>query len=267
MAVYTSLDSTYLVYVQGEDLTFEISFVDAQGGGAAGDDASYVVVDETGAELVSETPIPSGDISGNPPVASVTVPAAINVIPAGARRAFREIRTSFVDAQGNPHAVRQNYIVEALGFLEQGVNSFAPFGALIMQALDLPRLDAFHGADERDRMIALAAAHSNIGRLRMPLVEFIGRESYSSMDLIPSDFATLDAALLRSLRRAQVIEANAVLGGNPIEDRRNMGLMSNSVGEVTQFFRVAKPLQLAVCRETAQVIGRYVAWKPVINRA
>lgn len=63
-----------------------------------------------------------------------------------------------------------------------------------------------------------------------------------------------------------MIEANARLGGTDVSDLRREGLMSATVGEVSQMFRPSKPLVLPISHRALQVLAGYITWSVRASR-
>ncbi|GAL22948.1 hypothetical protein JCM19235_1249 [Vibrio maritimus] len=63
-----------------------------------------------------------------------------------------------------------------------------------------------------------------------------------------------------------MLEAEHLLGGDGTEDLRAKGVMSYTVGEVKQFFRTSKPLDLVVSKHALRYIGRYVQYNRRLSR-
>ena len=96
-----------------------------------------------------------------------------------------------------------------------------------------------------------------------------GTDSYnkgSTRELIDADIGLLQPKTYQRLLRAQVIEADDVLGGNPIEARRRLGLISDSAGESAHFFRTSKPLNLPCCRGAIDELRGIVSWGLHVRR-
>lgn len=81
-----------------------------------------------------------------------------------------------------------------------------------------------------------------------------------------AQFMNLDERFRSALCRAQVIEANARLGGTDVSDLRREGLMSATVGEVSQMFRPSKPLVLPISHRALQVLAGYITWSVRASR-
>jgi hypothetical protein len=256
---------SYLSYPSGVERISTIEFKDSAGNVVAPTSAVYSVLNEDGVE------IGSGAIAivGTPTEASVTVSGVSNTLSGLAWRAWRSIRLTFTDANGNQHTAKDEYFITAVDSLIVGVNSFATFGKLQMISEDLGCLDEFKVATELDAIKALIGAWTNIGKLRVDQyrLSMLNQskdyadnlfKSYTTRTLTETDLAALERERYESLLQAQCFEAEFLLGGNPVEDRRRAGFISDSSGESTQFFRSSAPLRLPVCREAMEALRGFM---------
>ena len=150
----------------------------------------------------------------------------------------------------------------------KGDNSFGTLAQLQAVMIDMPGVEKLKAADHTSQQQALSQAFFNMDALRVTV--YNGVESFYRVgDMDEADMELLEAYDARqwsSLKRAQVIEANFLLGGNPVEDRRRMGLISDSTGESAHFFRTSKPLILAVSRECAQTLRGIIDYSAPTTR-
>lgn len=152
------------------------------------------------------------------------------------------------------------------GFVNQsmikGVNSFGTFEDLLMQLAHMPILSAARGASRISLKDQAIQAWSNVGRLN---VDF-ENELSSTLDFDAAVIGELTANQQKQLIQAQLIEADFLLGGNPVETRRRMGLMSDSAGESAHFMRPTKPVVLPVCRDAAFALTPYIRYTAYAGR-
>lgn len=253
------------VYPAGQAITHRFELIDGQGlpVSVQNGSGSHTLYDDAGTVISGPTPF---DTSGDPDYADVTIAAAQHQVDPGDSRAFRRLVFSFDSTDGSHYESTIVYIIEASNMLEVGLNSFAQYGTLMIEAQNSLELTALHGASEREQVGALINAYYNIANLSVNNLSD-DDEVTSTMDLTASDIAGLDTAAMKALIRAQIIEANSVLGGNPVEDRRRMGLISDSAGESAHFFRTTKPLELPVSKATALALRGYLTWSKRLGRA
>ena len=249
-------------FPESVDHSVTLMYVDSTGTLVVPTSANYTVSDEDGELVVGITAI---DVSGAPSSAVVTIPAASNAIIDGQIRGARTLSISFGDAEGNSHVVNDTYLLAANSTLVKGLNSFAEYGRLLMVAQDMPSYDMLSSSPEAIVKSALAQAWTNIGRLPIYFGSDLA-DVGSTYDMGVEEIALMDQIPYQALLRAQLIEANFVLGGDPVEDKRRAGILSDSAGESTQFLRTSKPIALPVCKECAETLGPYIKWQTRTGR-
>lgn len=179
-------------------------------------------------------------------------------------REFATVELAYYDDLNNHFTSAEIDLVIASGTsLVAGLNSFAGFPDLFLASYDLVDLSAFKLSDKEQQITALVNAYYNIAKLRL---EFSTPDTLASAGVISS--STLTALDLLSLTpqdrarllHAQLIEADFLLGGDPIEMQRRTGLLSHAAGESTHFYRTSKPLELPVSRKTAEALRGLITY-------
>lgn len=153
--------------------------------------------------------------------------------------------------------------------LTKGENSFDTYTNLLNRLAQMPQLKEAHGVLRNDLKAALVAAYENIGLVNTDFGVYdstTAEYKTSTSDFTSADIDALTVRQRAVLARSQLVEANCLLGGNPIEDRRRAGLLSDSIGESAMFFRTTKPLELPIYRETALSLRGYIIWTKQIGR-
>jgi len=153
--------------------------------------------------------------------------------------------------------------------LTKGSNSFADLETLILKLSQMPALSAAQSADRNQLKGALISAYENIGLVTTNFEVFdatLATYKTSTRDFTLIDIDALTAVKQAALIRAQLVEGNSILGGNPIEDRRREGMMSDRIGDSTSFFRTSLPLEMPVYRDTAMALKGYIIWTKQIGR-
>lgn len=246
------------VYQSGHERVFTLAFQDGEGETVVPIAASYTVADENGEEVVASTVI---DVSGSPATTDITVTSLQNTIDAGSIRGFRTLLMIFEDSAGNDYQQKVTYILEEANVMEPGTNAFARFEHFLMMLEEYPEFEQAKAATDRVLMMALINAYYNIGALRVEFpVEDELSDVHTTLDLGSGDLIAMTTATLNKLKRACLTEAESILGGNPVEDRRRMGLMSHSAGESAHFFRPTRPLDLPVSKATARALAPLVSY-------
>lgn len=277
------------VFSAGTDVALQVPLQDKVGNPLTVSAISYRVTDENGVELVPATALASF-VAGSA-AAGIAIPAAENTLAAGVARGLRNVELTCTIG-GNQIFLHAAYAIEIADPLVVGVNSFMTYAQAEFTALGLPNIDAWNGADEQARIAALMDARSHIVQLSFtPLnsnvnwgqdsLNFIPEGTYNTdyvgdssmflfngnLDLLrPDQFKSLPSRFVDALKRAQVVEADAILGGNSIEQKRREGLVQDNIGESRQMFRQSKPLELPVCRRALGYLGYFVTFAKRIGR-
>lgn len=143
-------------------------------------------------------------------------------------------------------------------------NSFGTYESLVHKLNQMPLLKLSNSVSRRELKGALVQSYYNIGLLALDFGLYT--DPLLASEYTADDLSSLTASQTDALLRAQLVESNMLLGGNPIEDRRRMGLLSDSVGESTHFFRTRKPIEMPVYKETVKVLQGYISWNRKISR-
>ena len=154
-------------------------------------------------------------------------------------------------------------------------NSFQDYSSACEYASEIFPLNGWQGSTADQRLPALMQAFQALSRLNyeiyydvddvyfrnrasygLPYINTIGRlYNYSA-----SDFQALDPDFQMKIQRAQVIQADYILGGNPVEEQRQSGILSATTGQSSHMFRSTKPLYFGVCRACLQELSGYLKY-------
>lgn len=204
----------------------------------------------------------------------VTFPA--EAITTSKTREFLILSLTFRDADGYALGNLFNeLVVESDVLLRKGFNSFASRGDLVLEAFNIANIDDFKSASQQEQTAALISAYYNIGKVKVdflpPRVRRYLQVDQSLLDaplwgvgyanpiegvkttlmLKPELYEKLLPGQLTQLMRAQIVEANHLLGGDVVERQRLSGLLSMGAGESTYMYRTSKPLELPINKRTA----------------
>ena len=277
------------VFSAGTAVTLSVPLQDKSGNPLSVTAVQYQVTDENGAELV-----PTVALAGFTPgaaAAQIIVSAAENTLAAGVARALRNV-TLTCTVGGNQITIRAAFAIEAGDPLVVGVNSFMTYAQAEFTALSIPLLEGWNNADEQTRMAALMDARSHICQLSFTQLnsnmnwgqdslnyvpegrfdtDYVGNSSMflfnGNLDLLrPDQFTSLPTRFVDALKRAQVVEADSILGGNSIEQKRRDGLTQDDIGESRQSFRATKPLEMPVCRRALGYLSYFITFSKKIGR-
>lgn len=258
-------------YLGGQAVTAEIALVDTDGNAIVASAINYRVVNQAEVELVPSTALTS--FTAGDPNAVVVVSGLNNTLTAGAARELRIIELILTTVEGTIK-LSYNYFIEADELLTEGVNSFQNYGTALLGAYDIPDMEGWNNASKPDRMAGMIQARANMGALRFRYVfdffQNIVEPSFGVRDitlLTPTEWAALPITFKDALRKAQLLEANSLLGGDPASDVRRSGIVSKRVGESSDTFRQTKPLELVVCRRAYMALAKYITNRVRVARS
>lgn len=257
-------------YLGGQDVTLTIPLVDSTGVDIDATSVSYRVIGQAENVLVAKDVV-STFAAGDTTV-SVSVSGDINTLPSGESLGLRVVEL-YVKTDIGTIKLEYGYFIEAEEVLAETVNSFQSYNAAMFLAYEMPNIPGWNEATKSDRIAAMIAARRNIGRLRFRYV-FDAYQNIvdNTMGIADLTLATAQQwnAMPKQFRdavcRAQIAEADFLLGGQEYGDLRRAGLVSMTVGEAKQFFRPSKPFQGVVCERAMRELGKFVLFHTRITR-
>lgn len=279
------------VYLQNTQVTLVVDLVDGAGNPLNANAVSYRVINQDGTELVATTPV-SGFVADSAQ-ATIVIPGNLNAVTAGNTREIRSVELYCVTDSGTV-AFSRNYAVEVTDPLQIAVNTFQSFAQAQLTALDIPNITAWDAASDQQKIQALMDAREHVVQLNFNLLNsnvnfgqdqlaFVPEGQYQSSYvarnslfifngnlaiLNATQYNTLPEKFKRQLRLAQIVEANAILGGEADESKRMGGVVEETIGESSQKFRTTGvPLRLPVCRRALGYLSYYVTFAKRIGRA
>jgi hypothetical protein len=269
----------------GRQVTVTVQLTDKDGNQLTPTGINARVIDEAGVQVVAPfTVTPSGA------TATVDVLGPSNELVVGKTSGMRTIKLDVATADGS-YSFDESYILktapaDSLAIL---INSFQTFNQAVLTASEIPNLKGWNNdlITDDDRVAALTEAFRRITQIgfavRWPIdvdsqtfvssgdwlgsqTRLITPEYWQFMNL--NSFNTFFPEHFReSLRRAQVAEADEHLSGDPIEERRRMGLLSETIKDSSMMFRSGKPLDLGVSSRAFQYLRGYVQMRATLGRA
>lgn len=84
--------------------------------------------------------------------------------------------------------------------------------------------------------------------------------------LTDEQWAEIPQSNINKMIRAVLVEANIIVGADPVGDRRRSGLLSDSNGESAQFFRQTRPFDAPMTKDALKYLSGLVLWGPRIGR-
>lgn len=237
--------------ISGNSVSVTVEFLNSQDELITPKSATYSVLDESGQEIISSEAL---TLSGTDH--TIVVSSEKNTLAENERSGYRLVRVNYKDQNDADFSVESHYVINQSTQIGPGQNAFASFGEIMMTAARMPDVDDLLSAEPQVATGVLAGAFVNISRLNINLE--VGSKNFSTVrDMTKDDVLAMKPGDRERFIEGQIIEANYLLGGNPVEQRRRMGLMSESIGEVSQFFRPSAPVVMPVCNECARVLSRY----------
>lgn len=220
--------------------------------------ATYRVFDQND-QVIIDTIEVAGFIQNSVAV-DIIVDAAFNQLAEGEVRAMRRVEITPYDVNGALKTSTVEYIIEALPTSIIGVNSYQTLSQAKLTAMDMPHLDIWNTADDRMIVSAMTEAHFRLGQFAYRMEDDRGLDIVveNIRSLTINDLLLLPSAFLIALRKAQISEADIVMGGGSVHRKREDGLMSDTVGESKIMFRPGKPVVLPVDRRTLSYLSGYI---------
>jgi hypothetical protein len=267
-------------YTPGLPVAITLALVDSAGVALTPTALKYRVIDEDETALVDWTDIAVADpvqtevtisISG---VLNILTPPAVR----GARTAEVEVTTA-----GGTVTLSDTVAIQGSTALAHGQNTFLTFTAAQLLSRDfadnsMPGWLMTQG-NRAQQEAALIEAFDRIVRLPIELqwddtqsilnidTEFTTSYGpYLLRNLTATQVLNLYPQMLEGLRKAQLVEADEILNGDPIRTARKNGALSMTVGESSQFFRTSKPLDLGVSERALAFVSRWIRIGAVIGR-
>lgn len=260
-------------YLDGQALSLAIPLLDEDGACYVATAAQYRIVNQSDIELVARVGL-SGFTSGDAQ-AVISVSGAVNTLSGATRRELRAIEIFLTTSLGEVRTTYE-YIVEANSVLAVGINSFQTYNEAMLTGFEMPNLPAWADASKQDRISAMTGAWRNIGLLHlryfsefndMSRIVYITTESGNLTTLTADQFASLPEIMKSAVYRAQVIEADYVLGSSESSEMRQLGILSNKVGESMQVYRPLLPYEGPICKRAMKELGRYIVHGKRIGRS
>lgn len=263
--------------------TFTIAVAEDDGTPIEATTAAWSLFDERGLRLAAS------DIAGFEPNSSEVTFALsasdLALLPAETS-AGREIVVTLGTPAG-PTEIRDYFVLVAANPLKLMSNSFVTYPeALATRGGFGPTLSGWDAAEPADRTSALADAHQRLNRMTftLPLIDGMERaSSYAAYGLGTdegfdttrrvrlatmslADFDALPEAFRKALKRAQLAEADVILGGDVVGRMRRDGIVSKTVGESSSTFSDRPYLNLPISRQAYDEVQRYVVFRVGVAR-
>lgn len=264
-------------YRAGNNVVLTLQYLNEEGV-AVTPESAKVIVQNAFSEILHEAVV---TIEPSATEAVITVASEHNQLTAGEPRSARLVTLEYVIG-GNTLANIERYLIYPAQSLIFHVNSFQTYEQAIVNTLGFMNLTGWDSASEDQRFIALEEAYNSLCKLNYIVREAPvgGLDSQSMLsggfhetlfagnisDLTATELRELPVEFINALAKAQIVETNVLLGGDSVAERRRDGLMSSTIGEVSQMFRPGKPLALPVSPQAARQLAGYINWSAKLGR-
>lgn len=266
------------VFAADQDIALTIPFTDLSGEDITPLAMTRAVLDEKENVLSPATTVVLPGPVGTQII--ITIPAALNALGAGVSQGLRTIEVVLTTSVG-PVIQRVSYIIRSLTILTILENSFQTWGEAQLYATEIPNLLSWPVYDDFTRQTALMQAYRKLTRysyfVRWPKDIDDQRYLQPMYDrrIAPHHWPVMTSEqwltwypeeFRAALRRAQIIEADIIVGGDKVNDKRRAGVLSETIGESSMMFRVGKPLDLGICDATLRELTGYLDFRLVTTR-
>lgn len=257
-------------------VSFSVPLKNADGAQVVATGYSYRVLNEEGTELVPSTSISVTSLTKS---VTVPVPADKNSLASGALGGVRVIVSTITTAAGVVDR-RDRYTITPIVRLELFRNSFQTYDEALIEALQMQGLTWGRFTDA-DRELGLITAHYKLTKLGYRVREpsdvdrfrsvgwgedwVIKPEAWPLMEA--SRWADLPVNFKTALKRAQIAEANDMLGGAVAASRRREGIMSETIGESSMMFRAGKPVDLGISTSAMAYLQGFLDFRVTLTRS
>jgi hypothetical protein len=266
--------------------TFVIPTVDDVGQPIAAVSARYELLDARGALITGEeitTYMPNAvDVSFEIAGQHLSLPSEVQT-------AGREIVVYLTAFDGDVTEIRNYFLIVSAYPLAVMQNSFLTYAEALALRTEFASLPGWDGKDPTQHAAALSHAYRSLCKVSFKVPGYLG--GLENMDkawfgtgaespfydhggrhvrlamLTVEEFDGMAEAFTRAVKRAQLVEADTLLGGDPIGDKRRAGLISETVGESSSFFQSKPYLNLPICRAAYEEVRRYIYLRVGIHRA
>lgn len=277
------------VFSAGTPVTLSIPMADVNGNKVMVSTVRFRVIDQTGAEIAPPTALLNFNAGDD--VAIIAIAAAENTLAADVKQALRSVELTCVTGpELNTWQTRVSYVISVLDPLVAGANSFMTYGQAEFMSVFVPNIDSWNASDQRARVAALIDAREHICQLSFtPLNSSVnwGQNSLNYIPegsrstnyvggmlspggdlglLTPDQYSQLPQRFTEALMKAQLVEADSILGGDSIERKRRDGLVQDVVGESSQTYRQGKPLDMPVSKRALRYLSLYITYAKRIGR-
>ncbi len=194
----------------------------------------------------------------------------------------RKVRFYYTKSDGTVLFSDNKYIIEAEEQLITLVNSFMNYDMAELIADDLSDIEMWQSSDDKQKISTLKSAFNKIAGLRFRVKYDNAYSTYWNKDntggdlayyidditlLSIEEFEKLPQKFIYALRAAQILQANGIMDGSIVEERRNEGIISETIGESKMFFNSRPVLKMPLCNSAMELLSKYLYKNVSIGRA
>lgn len=257
-------------YPEDYNVAIVVPFVDLNGDKVEPTAVNARLFNEGGTLLVDFGSLPF-DPAGDSK--EIVIPAAFNSLGADSFEEGRVLRVELVTAAGS---IRQghSYIIVGERRLEVMTNSFMMIESAEILARQVANLSGWTSATEEQRYAALIEAYNRLTRIPMRFdlkrttdrLDYINDPLYRTEVIIGRDvwheagedeFLSWPESFRKTLRMAQLVEANEILEGDEFGKRRRAGVLSETIGESSVTLS-SNRLDVGVAPATLKILSGHV---------
>jgi hypothetical protein len=260
---------------------FTVSAVDDAGNAIEGTAASWELFDERGNSITAG----AADYVAGASTVEFSLEAADLTLAVGEISSGRELVVSITTADGEVE-IRDYFLVTARNPIAVMANSFTTYPEALRIRSEFAALDGWDAAPRERQQAALIEAYRRLCRMafKVPGATLesadMDRANYGTgtdsgwfwgsrvrvSTLDQAQFDALPETFRRAVKRAQLAEANILLGGDPVGKKRQDGIVSETTGESSMFFVSRPHLNLPISKQAYEEVKRFVSLRVGISR-
>lgn len=240
---------------------------------------SYSLFDNDGTALVTDQAVPTGDVANG--ALPITIASGHNTLAATPAKEIREVKITFTDDNTDTYSAEARYIVRAGDKLTKLTNSFGTLNELLLAKSDMSFLTDLDAVTTDTFQANAIEAWRRLARLnfRYKIIDSTAdqlsylqqrRDGYVYIkditQITQSEYDSIPDEMKTALIRAQLVETAQIIAGDPLEDRREAGIVSETVGESKMFFNNRPPLKFPVSRKSLKELEGYFYWSNRLAR-
>lgn len=219
-----------LEFAANTDVTIEVAY-EYNGVALTLTDFQYEVLDASGTVLIARQADPEFTTASTSSI--LTIPAAMN--GSTSKRDARLLNCYLINDSGE-YIVSLAYVLKGNSLtLTPLVDSFMTFPQSVLTRAQMAESqDYFDLLTDELKVVALEEAFNRISKLKFK----VGDTTILNIKTLDiATFNALSAEFLLDIRKAQITEANNIVENSPIRDKIRSGIISETIGESSMFFK------------------------------